>query len=196
MPLLSVIRHGPTAWTSEKRIQGRTDTPLSLEGRAMVATWKLPEQLSDAYWEVSPLRRTRQTAELLGGANLHAQPRLIEMNWGDWEGQRRADLLAAHAIDVTRAEANGMAFRAPGGETPLQVAARLRPWLAAVGKRQRATFAVTHKGVIRVLLALATGWNMTGRPPAKVRFGALQVFYISPTGQIVPVALEVSCGPR
>ncbi|HAM46589.1 MAG TPA: histidine phosphatase family protein, partial [Alphaproteobacteria bacterium] len=34
MTLLAFIRHGRTGWNAEKRIQGRTDIPLSDAGRA------------------------------------------------------------------------------------------------------------------------------------------------------------------
>ncbi len=34
MALLALLRHGPTSWTAARRLQGRTDLPLSPEGRA------------------------------------------------------------------------------------------------------------------------------------------------------------------
>jgi probable phosphoglycerate mutase len=52
-----------------------------------------------------------------------------------------------------------------------------------VSSRRRATVAVTHKGVIHAVMALATGWQMTDDPPAKIKFGAAQLFDIDAVGQ-------------
>ena len=81
-----------------------------------------------------------------------------------------------------RNESRGMDFTPDGGESPRQVLARVRPWLAELGAVRTPTMAVTHRGVIRVILALACGWDMTGKPPAKLDWSALQLFRIDPLG--------------
>ncbi|MBI2977574.1 MAG: histidine phosphatase family protein, partial [Rhodospirillales bacterium] len=85
---LALIRHGPTAWTREKRLQGHTDVPLSAEGRETVSCWRLPSVLSGYQWVSSPLSRATETARLLGAATLWIEPRLKEMSYGEWEGRR------------------------------------------------------------------------------------------------------------
>ena len=55
MTLLAVIRHGPTVWNRERRLQGRCDIPLDAEGVAEVARWKLPPAFSSFDWTASPL---------------------------------------------------------------------------------------------------------------------------------------------
>jgi len=40
---------------------------------------------------------------------------------------------------------------------------------------------VTHKGVIRALLALACGWDMTGEPPARLDWESAHLFELDPT---------------
>ena len=45
------------------------------------------------------------------------------------------------------------------------------------------TAAVTHKGVIRAVLALATGWNMLGKPAYRLDWSAAQLFHLDPAGE-------------
>ena len=42
--------------------------------------------------------------------------------------------------------------------------------------------AQTHKGVIRALLALASGWDMTGKPPARLDWTRVHVFLLAADG--------------
>ena len=79
-------------------------------------------------------------------------------------------------------EAEGLDFRAPGGESPRDVQARLAPLLAEIARAARPTVAVTHKGVIRALYALAVGWDMTDKPPEKLRDDCVHVFTLSAEG--------------
>ena len=68
------------------------------------------------------------------------------------------------------------------GESPRDVQARLAPWLAQVAARKRPLVAVTHKGVIRAILALATGWDMTGTPPARLGWDCAHLFALAADG--------------
>ena len=79
MTLLALIRHAPTTWNAEGRLQGRRDTPLSEEGAAMLAEWAPPVAFSAFDWRVSPLSRTRRTARALAGRDVPTDDRLIEM---------------------------------------------------------------------------------------------------------------------
>ena len=97
-----------------------------------------------------------ETARLLG-LDPKPEPRLIEMAWGEWEGQEpRRRCAPSSATAMAENEARGLDFRPPGGESPRDVQARLRPLLAEL---ERPTIFVTHKGVLRALYALATGWT-------------------------------------
>ncbi len=166
---LTVLRHGATAWNLERRIQGRADPPLSPKGRAEVAAWSLPPGSLDLPCRVSPLRRARETALVLGFVEPVVVPELIEMDWGDFEGETLEHLRAELGATLAADEALGLDFRPPGGESPREVGERLRPWLASLAGPSGAAVAVTHKGVRRALLALATGWDMRGPPPVKLR---------------------------
>lgn len=192
MTRLVLIRHGATDFNDQGRMQGRSDEPLNEAGRAAVSGWRVPPEFADAVWLTSPLIRARETARLLGAARAVIEPRLIEMDWGRWEGRRLDDLRAEHGAAMADNEARGLDFQPEGGESPRQVQARITPWLAEVGLRGRpTTLAVTHKGVIRAAIALATGWDMTGKPPAKLLRAAAHVFDVTTQGGITVICLDL-----
>ncbi len=188
---LVLIRHGATQWNLDRRMQGRADPPLAPAGRAAVSAWRLPLEMTDAgadmaagnwIWLTSPLARARETAALLRAAPVSVEPALIEMDWGAWEGRRLAELRAEGGTTMAAAEARGLDFRPPGGESPRQVQDRLRPLLERLAAAGRPVVAVTHKGVIRALYAQASGWDMTRRAPEKLRDGCAQGFLLGPGG--------------
>jgi broad specificity phosphatase PhoE len=192
---LVLLRHGLTAWNEAGRIQGRSDQPLSARGRAQVRAWRLPPAFRDYRWETSPLRRTRETASLLGHQDAGTAAELIEAEWGAWEGQRLVDLRARLGGAMADMESHGLDFRPPGGESPRDLQARLAPWLARVAAGGRPCLAVTHKGVIRALYALATGWDLRGKPPVKLRPDCAHGFRVSADGGLAAARLNLSLLP-
>ncbi len=191
MTLLAVIRHGPTLWNRERRLQGRCDIPLDAGGLAEVAGWTLPPAFSSFDWTASPLIRARRTAAMLAGRAVSCSPALIEMDWGEWEGRRLADLRAEPGPAMTANEARGLDFLPPGGESPRMVQRRLAPWLADVARRGRPTVAVAHRGVLRALYAEAAGWDMRERPPCALSSPAAHLFEIAPGGRPFLRSLDV-----
>ncbi len=196
MTLLALIRHGPTAWNREKRNQGRTDIPLDTDGRATVARWRLPPDLAGARLIASPLARAVETAALLAGRPPEIEARLIEMDWGAWEGRTTEELRATLGPAMQANEDRGLDFRPDDGESPRDVQTRLRPWLAEIAARGETTVAVAHNGVIRAVTALAWNWNMLGKPPVKLRRGAAHLFDLDHAGQPTVRALNVPLEPQ
>ena len=176
---LLILRHGPTQWNLDKRLQGRAD--ISVDLVAMEQQWPnsyLPESWTQRTWYCSPLQRARQTAEYF---HLQAtpEPALIEMHWGEWEGKRLTELRADNPVDVQRRESAGLHLRAPNGESPAEVQLRLSAWAERLMDGQTSDLvlgAVCHKGLIRALLSSATGWNMQGKPPVRLDFSKAQLF--------------------
>ena len=182
MTALLLLRHGPTDWNETKRVQGRGDVPLSESGRAEVMTWRVPAEFQGLGWVTSPLKRAVETAQLLGAGDPPRDQRLVEMDWGEWEGQH-LDALRRELGDLMRAwEAKGLDFRAPGGESPRQVQARLLPFLAERAASGNDAVAVAHKGIIRAVYALATGWDMTGPPAHKLGEPCAHLFELARDG--------------
>lgn len=179
MTLVALLRHGDTAWSAEGRIQGRSDVPLSDAGRAALAGFRLPPSCREMRVVTSPLSRCTETAALIGAPRAPVEARLVEMHWGEWEGCVLAELRAELGEAMRANEARGWDFRPAGGESPREVLARLRPWLAELAQP---TLAITHRGVIRAIYATAVGWNLRGKPPAKLDWSALQLFRLGADG--------------
>ncbi|MDJ0950076.1 MAG: histidine phosphatase family protein [Alphaproteobacteria bacterium] len=197
MTPLALIRHAPTAWNSQGRIQGQTDVPLDAAGARLLSTWRLPDALQGFVWTSSPLQRATETAHALGApADMSCEPRLMEMHWGEWEGRTLVELRQELGEEMADNEARGLDFRPPGGESPRDLQARLQPWLRDRGEQSVPTIAVTHKGVIRAILALATDWDMTDKPPVKLSRSAVHLFMLDETGTPVADRLNMSLKPE
>ena len=180
MTLLALIRHMPTDWNAAGRLQGREDVPLSSD---TAPQWRVPAELDGFRWLTSPLRRAIDTARRLGIAEPTIEPRLAEMRWGEWEGETLGALRARLGAVMAANEGKGLDFRPPGGESPREVQACVMPLLAEIARAGQPTAMVTHKGVIRTVLALATGWDMRDKPPHRLDWSAAQLFRLDAEGQ-------------
>lgn len=178
------IRHGLTGWNEAGRVQGQTDVPLSPAGRAQVGRWRLPPDMSGARSFVSPLARARETARLLGLAEPTVDGRLREMAWGDFEGETLVDLRRRLGQTLVDEEARGLDFRAPDGESPREVAARLSSFLRDAAVPGDDMIVVAHKGVLRASIVLAFGWNMLGKPPVAIRDDWALLHDLAPDGRL------------
>ncbi len=192
---LALIRHGTTEWNTDGRIQGSSDIPLSVLGRAEVGSWNMPAEFRDFVWVSSPLSRARQTAALLGANSVAIEPRIREMDWDRWEGLTLADLRKNFPAELAEKEARGIDFHAPGGESPRQVMERIKPWLADIAKVGKPTVAVTHKGVVRAALALATGWDMQDTWPIEIDWSSVQLFTVDDQGRLTAERLNIAMAP-
>ena len=127
---LYVLRHGTTAWNHRHLLQGRSDIPLDEEGAELAE--KVGQALLDVSFDIcytSPLRRAVNTAQLvLSGRPVPVveDPRLIEMNFGEYEGKN----VAAGSTEVPKDFLYAMSghmedYRVPrGGESVRQIYTR------------------------------------------------------------------------
>ncbi len=185
MTKVAFLRHGVTDWNQQGRVQGQTDTALAESGRRWLRDRRLPSELGDWRVVVSPLQRARETAALLGLAPTELVPELVEMSWGRWEGSTWQALRTRHGKGFVQMEARGLDFRPPGGESPRLVQQRALGWLRRLVESESGAgvVAVTHKGVIRAVLARCWGWDMLGPPPFRLDWGCLQVVLIDAAGE-------------
>lgn len=144
-----VVRHGETAWSREKRHTGRSDIPLTPEGREQARELVAPlEGLSFAAVFVSPLQRARQTCELAGFADRAVvDPDLIEWDYGDCEGLTGAEI--QQRIPGWTLFGNGVT----GGETIEDVAFRAERVLARVRAIDGDVLLFGHGHQLRILTA-------------------------------------------
>jgi phosphoserine phosphatase len=132
-----LVRHGETEWNRLGRFQGRNDQPLNGEGRKQAQA--LAEALKDENFTAlyaSPLPRSMETAQFIKAfhpaAPLIEEPRLMEMDLGDFEGMDGRLWMEAHG-DFVKAWANNPGLvRMPGGESLEEVQLRAVEALTAV----------------------------------------------------------------
>ena len=98
---LILLRHGVTPHTAEKRFSGglaSSNPPLSEDGRAQIraaAEWLTPLKDRISAIVTSPVRRTRESAEIAAGVlakQLSEEPGFAEMEFGDWDGLTFAEV--------------------------------------------------------------------------------------------------------
>ncbi len=161
MGKIYLIRHGQTAANSEKKLQGRMDTPLNaagLEQAGKLAAWFSAIPLDALY--CSTLRRARMTAAPLAAAcslPVHCLAELQEASFGLWEGLSYAEINGRWAEQMRLFLTRPGDCVPPQGETFLDVQRRAGAALQAILQAQgdAANIAiVSHGGVIRVLICL------------------------------------------
>jgi probable phosphoglycerate mutase len=158
--LFGLLRHGQTIWNTQKRVQGRLDSPLTPDGIEAVQKWA--RFLASPRWQwsriiTSPLPRARTTAQLINNSlclEIHEEPDLSEQDWGIWEGLTWSELHRDSAEEVQTQVDRGWSFRPPEGESRLEVHKRARSVLSHIGRRYpgEQILVITHQGVIKSLV--------------------------------------------
>jgi len=153
---LYMLRHGETAWNTERRMQGTKDSPLTERGRAQALAMgrTLKAELARAPGPTvflrSPLVRTRETALLIGRelgldpAEWRDDARLAELSYGEWEGFAWKEIEASHPNALSRWRADPHGFCPPGGETHFELRSRSQAVLAEIIAASVRTVVVSH----------------------------------------------------
>lgn len=169
---LYLVRHGITLWNVQKKYLGHTDIGLMESKKSQLD--ELSAELSKKAFDClfsSDLTRCQETAAYINpGVSIHLEPRLREMNFGEWEGKTYNEL--KHDIRYTKWLDNWEELAPPKGETGRQFKARINHFLTVLEKenlekelpeKNEITCAkgggvpqvliVTHGGVIRHILS-------------------------------------------
>lgn len=150
MPVNVVLaRHGETEWSRDGRHTGRTDIPLTDDGRREAELLRQP--LANRRFAAvmsSPLSRALDTARLAGFSDgVVTRDELMEWDYGDYEG--------VSTPGIRRARPDWFLWRdgCPGGETAADVGARVDRVIADLVALDGDAAVFAHGHVLRVLAA-------------------------------------------
>jgi probable phosphoglycerate mutase len=173
LPVISLARHGETAWSLSGQHTGLTDLPLTERGEQNARA--LGERLIGLNFAkvfTSPLQRAARTCELAGfGVVAEVNRDLLEWDYGQYEGRRTAEIHAERP--------DWQLFRdgCPGGESPDQVGERADHVLSRLKAVQGDVLLFSSGHFLRVLAARWLGLE----PPAG-RFFLLSTASLSALG--------------
>jgi broad specificity phosphatase PhoE len=160
-----LVRHGQTDWNLTGRWQGQSSDAPSLNETGRKQSLALRDQLQHVQFSAiysSDLLRSRQTAELIAN-RLHLgitlESRLREMNLGAWEGMLSDEIKCQYPRELAERTCNPLHARAPGGESPLQVARRVIAAADEIGRRRhdKPVIIVAHGISLAIITCLARG---------------------------------------
>ena len=149
-----LVRHGETEWAREGRHTGRTDLPLTAQGRQEARA--VGSILGGREFElvlVSPLRRAVETSGIAGYAGVALlEPDCMEWDYGELNGKTRAEVRAWLGQDW-----NIWKGPVPGGETPEDVADRARRVLRGLDAVDGDAAIFAHGHFLRIFTATYLG---------------------------------------
>ena len=148
MGKLYFVRHGETVWNAENKICGATDSPLTqlgLEQARDLGKAAVEQGIQADLILYSPLSRAKDTAQQIAdmtGTPMRAEPRLVEQNFGRYEGTPRN----SEEFQLARQQfALGY-----GGETSLRLAQRIYNLLDELtADPEHVYMLVAHNGIAR-----------------------------------------------
>jgi len=162
-----VARHAETVYNAGARMQGQmAHTPLTRAGIAQAEAMGaalaglLGSDVAIDLW-ASPSGRTLQTAAIVAEHlgrdyfDIRTDPRLLEIDVGDWQGRLYADVVAEQG-PIVCPDRRLFTVAAPNGETYADVAARVESWLAELDSA-RDVLLISHGMTLRVLRGLLAG---------------------------------------
>jgi len=187
-PTIYYIRHGETSWNAAGRLQGVQDVPLNDLGRKQAA--HAGNILADLFvrdgrdksslvFVASPLGRARSTMELVRGAmklppaDYALDDRLREIGYGQWEGSTLAEMQVRDPVLFTKRQTEKWTVSPPGGESYIQVQARMQDWYNSV---RTDTVAVAHGGTARSLMVALGLETPLSAADLTIEQGAVYVF--------------------
>jgi len=166
-PTIILIRHGQTVWNEEGRFQGRLNSPLTKKGelQAKENAEKLKkniENFENIKIFSSPLGRARDTAHIICDAlginrdRVIFDDRIIEFNYGIFEGQKKEDMMKRQ--EFRDREANKWSYEIENGESYILVQDRVKDFLNSI-KDEKKVIIVAHEMVNRTIRGVYCNYN-------------------------------------
>ncbi len=160
-----LIRHAIVSENARAVLYGTMDVelcPASLVEQAPMYAALARRLPRPASWIVTPLSRTRRTAEAIFAAGyprapLAVEPDLVEQSLGEWQGLPHAELPARLALPAHPFWPHAGEERPPGGESMVEVIVRVGRVLErlAAAHSGEELIVVSHGGAIRAAVAHA-----------------------------------------
>ena len=171
-PDLYLMRHGQTVWNAQGRMQGKLDSPLTALGVAQAEAQARLIAGIEATRFASPQGRAQQTARIVfDGQPFATDPRLAEIDIGDFSGRLYPDLAAEHPA-LFALDGFGWYDHTPGGEGFSGLMTRARSFLDGL---TGPALIVTHGITLRMLRLIAMGWDMSRFEDLQQHQGAVHV---------------------
>lgn len=152
-----LTRHSQTVWNEEKRLQGRQDSPLTQKGveNALVLKNHIDDMIFDYIYASSILRAYKTASLLFDEHDIIKDERLLEMNFGVFEGLKISDIQAQSNLYYQLWNQPEQFDRIPNGESYDEVIKRAKSFLEDLKKLKENSqvFIVTHGMFFIVLLA-------------------------------------------
>jgi alpha-ribazole phosphatase len=175
---IHLIRHGEV---ERQCYNGQFDVALTPRGVEQYHGLKprlQPGRITACY--TSDLSRTVQGGEILGGhlgVESVALAGLRELNCGAWEGLTLSEVQSQRPQEWAARLADLEHFRAPGGESLGDLAARVLPAIREIVERHRGeeVLVVAHGGVNRVILLDAVGAPLSSMFSFEQQYCALNI---------------------
>lgn len=160
---LFLVRHGETTWNKEGRYYGHSDVPLSDKGIAQAK--ELGNYFRKIEFDkviVSPLIRAVDTAKELTDQELEMEKRLMEQNFGRFEGKTYGELQQEFPEELVCWNRNHQEYCLPEGESFRMVRERVDDFLQDLWKEEGKVLVVAHKGTLGHLFAGMLGLPLSG----------------------------------
>lgn len=194
-----LLRHGETAWNADhNRYCGRTNMPLNDKGKNQalsVAT--VLKQLEFTAIYASPLQRAFQTALIAGnGQPVQTDERLVEADFGQWEGKTREEFIAADPECWEQWNSNPLHTKAGrSGETAAQVIERVNDFFdQSLQKHQNGNLlVVAHNTVNRLYLVHKLGMPVKDYRKLFLENCSISNFQLDATASLTLVKLNCHC---
>ena len=158
MAKLWLVRHGQTDWNVEGRWQGQADPSLNAMGHEQTLT--LVNELAGLEFDAiysSDLQRAFETAFAIArdkGLPVQVDPRLREIDLGEWEGMLGIEIAQKYPALWFERENNPLGSHPPGGESVMELAQRVIPAILEISEKhlRKSVLVVSHGLALAVFL--------------------------------------------
>jgi len=195
---LLVVRHGQTTWGAQSRFAGRQDVPLTDRGlaeAAAVAARLAPFNVTAVV--TSPLRRCRDTAEIIAGATglpaeaVECDDDLLDGTLGEWSGFTAAEIAGKWPTEFEAWRSDPDASP-PGGESFSVIRGRVRQAVRRVLDEHHGEVValVTHAAAAKMLVVAALGVSSAVAYRTRIDNCSISMITVDPDGSTMVCSLN------